>query len=150
MGDLLPVLFVLLIVLTIITVGGHVIWVIVREILKWLFDVGSKDQPPDELKDLAATERQIIRLYTDGKINDEIFEQILARIRDEVTVITSPPRPKPRPQPQPSPTPRIFEPKPEPEPGPISEPIKPIEPPPPPPPPPPLPRRSFSEVLNSF
>lgn len=149
MVDLLPVLFVLLIVLTIITVVGHVIWVIVRTILKWLFDVRSKDEPPAEWKDLAATERQIVRFHTDGKISDEIFEQILARIRDEVAEITSPPRPEPRPQPRPEP--RIFEPEPEPEREPVFEPIKPIEPPPrvePTPPPPP--RRPFSEVLNSF
>lgn len=161
MVDLLPVLFVLLIVLTIITVVGHVIWIIVREILKWLFDLGSKeagtptpiverpqysDQVTEKLKDLAATERQIIRFYTDGKINDEIFEQLLARIRDEVAPITAPPRPRPVPQPtarpEPKPEPRVVEP----------EPVV-AAPPPPPPPrvePPPPPRRPFSEVLNSF
>lgn len=139
MVDLLPVLFVLVILLAIITVVGHVIWVIIREILKWLFD-STPVVEPDELKDLAATERQIIRFHTDGKISDEIFELILARIRDEATRQTTPP-PRPTPQPQPRPEPRISEPKPEP----VFKPIEPIEPPPPPPP-----RRPFSEVLNSF
>ncbi|HEX2271941.1 MAG TPA: hypothetical protein VHH35_20525 [Pyrinomonadaceae bacterium] len=164
MVDLLPVLFVLLIVLTIITVVGHVIWVIVREILKWLFvtkpvvDETPKysDQVTEKLKDLAATERQLIRFHTNGQINDGIFEQLLARIRDEVARLTTPPKPRPKPQP------RIFEPEPvvsaslvASEDKIVIEPIKPIEPvePPPPPPPaepPPPPRRPFAEVLNSF
>ncbi|HEU4711292.1 MAG TPA: hypothetical protein VFS76_06985 [Pyrinomonadaceae bacterium] len=154
MDELLPVLFVLFIVLAIITVVGHVIWVVVRESLKWIFKVNQDDNSPppppdvrpDKLKDLAATERQLIRFYTDGKINEEIFEQLLARIRDEVATITSPP-PRPKPQPRPTPVtppppppPPVFKPEPrviEPPPVVIAE-------------PPPPPRRPFSEVLNSF
>jgi hypothetical protein len=162
--ELIPVLFVLLIVLAIITVVGHVIWVVVREILRWLFDVSSGETeappssytppppPPDpnakRLRDLATTERLIIQFYTDGKINDQIYEKLLAAIRDELESITRKPVVKPEPvvttvpprveAPPPPPRPRVEPPPPQPPPR--------VEPPPPPPPP----RRPFSEVLNSF
>lgn len=99
--------------------------------------------------DLAAFERQLIRFYQNGKITDEIYEQLMARIRAEratgITAYTDrvkkvvveeravpsvapvaeiPRREPPRP-PAPTPTPA-------------------------PPPPPRPPRRPFSEVLNSF
>ncbi len=162
--ELIFFLFVLLIVLAIMTVVGHVIWVVIREILRWLFDVttGTEAEPPpsiytpppppqdpktQRLKDLATTERQIIAFYTDGKINDEIYEKLLASIREEAESLTYRPQPKPEPRPQP---------KPEPRPAPKPEPVVTAVPPPPPPrvepppPPPPPPRRPFSEVLNSF
>ena len=158
--DLIFILFVLLIVLTIITVVGHVIWVVIRELLKWVFDLGSSndDTPPtiytppppqdpktQRLRDLATTERQIIKFYTDGKINEEIYEKLLASIREELESLTYRPQPRPEPKPEPAPAPR-------PAPS-IIRPAAPPPAPPPrvePPPPPPPPRRPFSEVLNSF
>ena len=164
--DLILVLFVLLIVLAIITVVGHVIWVVLREIIKWVFDLNSTNAEPtthsiltppparpqnphaEQFKDLAATERQIVSFYTDGKISEEIYRKLLARIREERETLTyrpAPPKPAPvvierasalAPQPEP---PRRREPPPPPR----------FEP-PPPPAPPPTPRRPFSEVLNSF
>src|SRR5690242_4323650 len=38
---------------------------------------------PRREDDLAAFERQLVRFYRDGKINDEIYEQLLARVRAE-------------------------------------------------------------------
>ena len=87
--DLIIILFVLFILLTIMTVVGHVIWVVISAILRWLFNTStSDDRPPsiaytaaphppsnprvETFKDLAATERQIVKFYSDGKINDEV------------------------------------------------------------------------------
>jgi hypothetical protein len=155
--DLIFILFVLFILLAIMTVVGHVIWVVLRWIIRWVFDLDiNTDEPPpsiytppppvdpktQRLKDLATTERQIVKFYTEGKINDEIYEKLLASIREEVEPLNRKPEIEPArvvvtaPAPQ-APPPR-FEPPPQPPPR--------VEPPPPPPPP----RRPFSEVLNSF
>ncbi len=153
MEEILPVLFILFVVLTIIAVVGHVIWVVVREILRWIFGFGGKDESdstsildttPQRLKDLATTEREIVRFYRDGKISQEVLEQILARIREEVKpqIVTAKPRIEPATTFTPPPPPRTEQPPPPPR----TEPPPRPEPPPPPPPP----RRPFSEVLNSF
>src|SRR5687768_13397800 len=92
--DLIIILFLLFILLAIMTVVGHVIWVVISAILRWLFDTSTSDDKPPNIaytaprpppsnprtetfKDLAATERQIIKFYTDGKINDEVYEKLL-------------------------------------------------------------------------
>ena len=165
--ELIFILFVLLILLAIMTVVGHVIWVIIRESIRWAFDLNTNTDtppsisypPPDvrtqKLKDLATTERQIVSFYTEGKINDEIYEKLLVRIREERESLTGRPVVKPQPavttvparqpvppplrEPPPPPQPR-FEPPPPPR---VEPPPRPVEPPPPP-------RRPFSEVLNSF
>lgn len=171
--DLILVLFVLLILLAIMTVAGHLIWVVLRELIKWVFGINSDvtqtttrsihatpPPPPqnpraEQFKDLAATERQIVRFYGDGKISEEIYQKLVAQIREERESLTyRPTQPKPEPvvtasltatedkiviQPAPAP---VFKPPPERRPEPPPR----VEPPPPPPPP----RRSFSEVLNSF
>ncbi|HEU4434064.1 MAG TPA: hypothetical protein VFR51_11845, partial [Pyrinomonadaceae bacterium] len=163
--DLIFILFVLFILLAIMTVVGHVIWVVIRWIIRWVFDLNvNTDGPspsiytppparPDpktqRLRDLATTEKQIVKFYTEGKINDEIYEKLLASIREEAEPLIRRPEIKrapvvvKAPAPQAPPPPR-FEPPPPPR----------VEPPPPrpfePPPPPPPPRRPFSEVLNSF
>src|ERR1044072_5334542 len=98
--DLIFILFVLFILLAIMTVVGHVIWVGISWIIRWVFDlpINTDETPPSiytppppptdpktqRLKDLATTEKQIVKFYTDGKINDEIYEKLLAGIRDEV------------------------------------------------------------------
>ena len=174
-------LFFLLVLLTIITVVGHLIWVVVRTILRALLmpEVKVENESPvphttildHKLKDLATTERQIVQFYSDGKLSDEIYQQVSKRIQTERANLV---------------TPRSAAPKREPVPA-----SKPIETPPPvetPPPsvvtasftatddeiviepvpsfinaddddapepvfvhiPPPPRRRPFSEVLNSF
>ena len=80
--DLIFILFVLLVLLAIMTVVGHLIWVVIREIVRWVFDLGSSSDTPqsrsflfttpptppppphpreEQFKDLAATERQLNR-----------------------------------------------------------------------------------------
>src|SRR5687767_4893412 len=111
-------LFVLFAVLAVITVIGHVVWLMVAEMVRWFFkpetptnhrpvnygrivtDAGSASQPRPA-DDLAATERQLTKFYADGKINDEIYEQLMARIRAErapaaarAPAATPPPPPK--------------------------------------------------------
>src|ERR1044072_3303203 len=166
--ELIIALFFLVFFLAIMTVVGHVIWLIIAAVLRWI-SKGDKEPPPppsrrsrifdappvfESRDDLAAFERQLVRFYTDGKINDEVYEQLIARFRLERApktavrrepvqnvvvepVIQSPvkestaePPPKTAPPP-----PRYEPPPPRPE---------------PPPPPPRPPRRPFSEVLNSF
>src|SRR5689334_738220 len=152
--DLIFILFVLFILLAIMTVVGHVIWVVLRWIIRWVFDLDiNRDEPPptiytpppdpktERLKDLATTERQIVKFYRDGKINDEIYEKLLASIREEVEPLTRKPERKPEPVVKPVVEPvRVSQPPPQP---------PRVEQPPPPPPrpiePPPPPRRPFSE-----
>src|SRR5688500_17283717 len=174
--DLIIILFVLFILLAIMTVVGHVIWVVISATIRWVFGLDSRDDKPpsiaytspplpssnpraEQFKDLSATERQLVKFYSEGKIIDEVYEHLLARIREEREDLTYRPRPQPQPQPVPKPEPAVVRPDPvvtaaltasedkiviEPvQPPPRREPPPPIEPPPPP-------RRPFSEVLNSF
>src|SRR5689334_3972164 len=111
-------LFILFVILTVITVVGHVIWVVVRELLKFAFGNRAEPEPPpsivipspvnDRLKDLAATERQIARFYSEGKLTDEVYELLIAKIRAE----REPPKPKPAPTPAPQIPRPIVEPQP--------------------------------------
>jgi hypothetical protein len=186
----MEILFFLLVFLTIITLIGHGIWVAVRAFIRLLLR-DSNDEKTDDgvtrlfepvagpLNDLAATERQLVRFYRDGKINDETYELLMARIRaerDRVLGRPTPAPPKPAPVPRPTPPPPapvqpppsvvtasvvatdeeiIIKPVPTfiaPE-EPASVPVAPVvrrPVQPPPPPPPPRKRRPFSEVLNSF
>ena len=181
--EFLFVLFVLLVLLTIITVAGHLIWVVVRAIIRAILmpevKVESASPVPHrtildhKLKDLATTERQISQFYADGKLNDEIYQQLIKQIHTErANLVTprpaapkkepvAPSRPIETPPPVQTPPPSVVttsftatddEVVIEPVPSFIgsdddtaSEPEPVFEPIPPPPP-----RRPFSEVLNSF
>ncbi|HEV2834128.1 MAG TPA: hypothetical protein VGW58_02365, partial [Pyrinomonadaceae bacterium] len=160
-------LFVVLFILGFFVLLGWLVWAAAR----WFF----KRAPPlvinDRADDLAIFERELRRFYTEGKISDEMYEHIMARVRAERS-----PRPSAEPAPKPAP------PRPE-KPAPAQKPVTPSPPPapvvvqevvvqsvssvvieidrerpseqipPPPQPPPPSPprvRRPFSEVLNSF
>jgi hypothetical protein len=187
-SDILVVLFILFVILVVITIVGHVIWVVVRELLRFLFNLGRRadddtppsitpprtiiTSPPDDpvkaqLKDLAATERLIVRFCGEGKLTDEVYEHLLAQIRAERERLTQPapsrvpptPIPKPIIEPQSAPSAPSAVPVPplperwrEPASPPPPSQTQPPPPPPPqtPPPPPRAPRRSFSEVLNAF
>ncbi|HET9479378.1 MAG TPA: hypothetical protein VFO72_08540, partial [Pyrinomonadaceae bacterium] len=101
---------------------------------------------PDD--DLAATERQIVRFYTDGKITDEVYEHLMARIRAERTPSTTDTTDKTDSVEEvvESVPPVVIDIDREPPTEPIPVPPTPRYEPPPPRPP----RRPFSEVLNSF
>ncbi len=166
-------LFILFIVLAFITVVGHLIWLGIAAVYRWAFgdeevtrfDIGSRSDPlVSKLRDLTTTEQQIVQFYQDGKLNDQTYEQVISQIRAERTRLANPiPAPPRQAAPQ----------KQTPPPAPVAQPvsataivasdevvvIKPVpsfrndEVPPrvkTPPPPPRPPRRSFSEVLNSF
>ncbi|HET7286027.1 MAG TPA: hypothetical protein VFI71_01110, partial [Pyrinomonadaceae bacterium] len=169
----MEVLIFLLVVLTIITLIGHGIWVVIRAIVRALLGREKKDEQvtrlfepvKDPLNDLAVTERQLVRFYSDGTINDETYERLLARIRAERDGLLgratkTPPKPTPAPAPIATPPPSVVTAsfvatddkiviKPVPT---FIAPEEPIVPPRPTPlpPPPPRTRRPFSEVLNSF
>lgn len=183
----MDILFILLVLLTIVTLVGHGVWVAIAAVIRLMLNDRDGNKKNDgvtrlfepvngQLNDLAATERQLVLFYRDGKINEETYELLMARIRAERDHLlgrqTTPP-PKPRPAPTPGPSPIITPPsvvttadeeiviKPVPtfiapeEPArvPVAPVVAPprVQPPPPPPqPPPPRARRPFSEVLNSF
>src|SRR5215217_9514574 len=114
----MEVLFFLLVVLTIITLIGHGIWVAIRAIVRALLGREKKDEQvtrlfeplSDPLNDLAVTERQLVRFYRDGKVDDETYELLLARIRAERdTLLGRQTKPTPAPDPAPITTPPSSE-----------------------------------------
>src|SRR5215213_7346142 len=125
--ELIIVLLVLFVLLAIITVTGHVIWIVLAAILRWVF----KPQPPPPARvvdlpdDLTDAERQIVWSVI-ARLRAERTPKTTDKIVIESVPSVSPPEPEPEPEPEP------------------------YIPPPPPPPPPRAPRRPFSEVLNSF
>lgn len=176
----MEVLIFLLIVLTLITLIGHGIWVVIRWVVRALLGTETKndkqvtrlfDSGKDAITDLATTERQLVRFHRAGKINDETYQLLLAQIRDELDRLlgrqaTAPPKPSPTRAPAPAPAP-VASPPPsvvtasfvatdeeiiiKPVPT-FKAPEEPVSAPAAPlaPPPPPRTRRPFSEVLNSF
>ncbi|HKN83140.1 MAG TPA: hypothetical protein VJW17_06885, partial [Pyrinomonadaceae bacterium] len=139
----------LLVLLTVITLVGHLIWVVIAAFVRLIFSEDRTENPPD---DLAITERQIGKFYSEGKLNDQVYEALMKRIRaerDGVAPPESPPVPERRSTPTPEPavvTASLFatddkiviEPTSAPVPVEVAA------------PPPRTPRRSFSEVLTSF
>lgn len=96
--DVLVLLFFLSVLLVVVTVGGHLIWVGVRELLR-LFAQDVEPEPTsrnafdpvvNQLRDLETTEKQIVRFYRDGKLNDETYEQLLRHIRAERASLVNP------------------------------------------------------------
>src|ERR1043166_10265406 len=85
--ELIFVLFVLLCVLGIVVFAG--IGFIAS--LRWL---ATYEKPPQIIQpgdDLAAFERQLTRFYKEGKISEQVYEQLIARVRTERA-----PRPEPQ------------------------------------------------------
>ena len=127
-----------------------------------------------KLRDLATTERVVTQFFSDGKLSDEIYQQLMKRIQAERASLVTPRSAAPKKEPVPPSRPIVTPPPPQPPreapPSVVTPPytasddeviIKPVpsfinkeEPEPEPvyerPVPPPPPRRSFSEVLNSF
>src|SRR6185503_4495619 len=134
-----------------VIVGSVVLGIVV--LWRWFW---KPDPPPRVFEpgdDLTAFERQLARFYRDGKINDEVYELLLARIRAErapktatdntaekvvveKTVVEKTVIEKVVVESVSSP---VFDRR-----------VEPLPKPAPPPPPPPKVRRPFTEVLNSF
>ena len=156
----MEILFILIILLTVVTVVGHLIWVVIASVVREIFveDVIDKetrqrsDPRHERLKNLAITEDQISEFYSNGAVSEKTFQELMERIRAEranlaTPRVVAPPAPIPVPVPIQAPAPVAKAIKPSTD---YTEKIlvKAIASPPPPPPRPP--RRSFSEVLNSF
>jgi uncharacterized membrane protein len=151
--ELIFVLIVLFFLLAIMMVAGHAMWLITAAVLRWMFNSGAETDtmphvtataPAKPVDDLAATERQLIRFYTEGKISDEVYEQLMARIRAERAPAAKPKPPVVKP-------PVVVEEVVIQSVSSVSSVAVYVEPAPLPPPPSPRPpRRPFSEVLNSF
>src|ERR1043166_1575419 len=117
--ELIFVLFVLLFVLGIVVFAG--IGFIAS--LRWL---ATYEKPPQIIQpgdDLAAFERQLTRFYKEGKISEQVYEQLIARVRTERAPRPEPQRasPQPPPPPTPKPTPAPASPR-TPEPAPSRKP----------------------------
>ena len=155
------VLLIWLILLSILTLSGIGLWVVIAKVVRFLFP---REKQAHE-DDLTVTERQIIRFYSEGKLDEQTYQTLIDRIRAERDGGATPAAEKPAEQPAEKPvTPPIITPTPvatgsfiatddeiiiEPAPS-FMDASEPAPPPQPTPPPPPPPRRSFSEVLNSF
>ena len=161
----------LLIVLAIVTLVGHLIWVVLAWIGRLIFfdsDYTTNDEQAPrifdlrdgKLNDLATTERLVVQFYSDGKLREDTYEELMKQLRAERASLSNPHTPVPKPavprpiQTPPSvvsahvntskevisikPVPSFMNAKPEPEyqAPPLPTPRK--------------QRRSFSEVLNSF
>jgi hypothetical protein len=99
MDFLIALLFFLFIGLVVVTVAGHLMWVAVREVIRSFFPSTAKAEtsrrysfdPPDrQLRDLEVTENQIVRFYSEGKLNDEIYEHLMGQIRAERASLVTP------------------------------------------------------------
>src|SRR5215204_1125394 len=87
----MEVLIFLLFLLAIITVVGHLIWLAVAALLRWLrnnpkpdsWPSHSYDPPVNGAGDLDTTERQIVKFYSEGRLNEETYEELMKQIRVE-------------------------------------------------------------------
>ena len=153
------ILSIWLILLTILTLVGIGLWVVIAKVVRFLFPRETKSKDDD----LSVTERQITRFYSEGKLDEQTYQTLMNRIRAERGDLPTPPVEKPVEKPidppRPIETPAavvtasfiasddevVIEPAPS-----FLAASEPAQPPQPPTAPPPPPRRSFSEVLNSF
>ena len=93
MDILVGVLIFLFVLVVVVTVVVHLIWVGVRTLLIWMF--GSEPEPKDtsyrysynpaesQLRDLEVTEKQVVHFYSEGRLNDETYENVMKQIRAE-------------------------------------------------------------------
>ena len=154
----MEVLFFLLFLLALVTVVGHFIWWLAATIIRAL--LGSPETqgwpapPVNQASDLDITERQIVKFYSEGKLNDETYEQLMKQIRAERAgfappEVVPPIREKePAIPAQPTPAPVVAASFVATDDEIVIQPVVPREEQFTPPPRPP--RRSFSEVLSSF
>jgi len=87
----MEILIFLLFLLAVITVVGHFIWWVLATIIRALLGKPEPghwpSQPSDAngkpASDLDITERQIVKFYNEGRLNDETYEQLMKQIRAE-------------------------------------------------------------------
>src|SRR5687768_3891341 len=121
MDVLIVAVFIFFVLAVVVTVAGHLMWLGAREIIRFFFSSSEEEEaqtPPrysydplsSQLRDLETTEKQIVRFYSEGKLNDEIYEHLVKQIRTERASLVTPKTAPASPRPQPAgPTPgRIF------------------------------------------
>ena len=119
--DVLILLLFVLFVLALITVAGHLMWLGTREFIRFFFlSPDEPKEPPtrysyaplnNELRDLETTEKLIVRFYSEGKLNNDLYEHLIKQIRAERASLVIPRTAAPAQRPQPAiPEPgRIFQ-----------------------------------------
>src|ERR1044072_4940523 len=95
----MDILIVLVVVLTAITLIGHLIWLGVAAVIR-LFFLDDNQLPPAvvprhdpvvaQLKELNIAERVIVKFYGEGKLNDQTYEQVIQQIRAERSRLVTP------------------------------------------------------------
>lgn len=114
MDVLIVVLIFLFVLVVVVTVVGHLIWVGVRALIRWMFDLETQpetshqysyDPVTNRLRDLETTEKQIVRFYRDAQLNDETYERVMKQIRAERVRLVQPETTRPQEAPRP-PTPK--------------------------------------------
>ncbi|HXQ70687.1 MAG TPA: hypothetical protein VN844_09380, partial [Pyrinomonadaceae bacterium] len=145
--EIIILLILLFFCLGIVVVVGLGVWALTRWVWKPPAPTPRVVERPAD--DLTAFERQLIRFYREGKVNDEVYEQLMARIRSERATETTDYTDRVK---KVVVDERVVQSVPSVAEIPRREPLRPTPPPQPPPPPPPPrpPKRPFSEVLNSF
>src|SRR5215213_911456 len=105
----MEILFILFVLLVIVTLVGHFIWWLVATFIRWLVgepSTASWPSPPSDPVNnpttrLDITERQIVKFYSEGRLNDETYEQVMKQIRAERAGFTPPEAAPPVPQKEP-------------------------------------------------
>jgi hypothetical protein len=105
----MEILIFLVVLLTLITIVGHFIWWVAATIIRGLLGHPQTEnwpsQPSDPIvnpaNDLDITERQIVKFYSEGKLNDDTYEQLMKHIRAERTGFTPSATAPPIPQTEP-------------------------------------------------
>ena len=121
MDVLIVAVFIFFVLAVVVTVAGHLMWLGAREIIRFFFSSSEEEESQtrprysydplsSQLRDLETTEKQIVRFYSEGKLNDEIYEHLVKQIRTERASLVTPKTAPASPRPQPAgPTPgRIF------------------------------------------
>ncbi len=96
----MEVLLFLLFLLALITVVGHFIWWMAATIIRALLGSPEINRPEprvDRASDLDITERQIVKFYIEGRLDDETYEKLMKQIRGARAGFAPPPKPEQEP-----------------------------------------------------
>jgi hypothetical protein len=97
----MTILIVLLLLVVFVTVAGHLIWIMIAEVVRWTFSDGDTARNNSgvyqyanpviqQLNEVETAERLIVRFYNEGKLNEQTYEQALTQIRAERTRLSTP------------------------------------------------------------